>query len=170
VVDELPDVIFFKLGNGHEMDFLPLPSIEEDPFDERTNDFREAVINARLIDESYLAAMEALDRNSDDYLDESRNIERALKDRIRAQLGMPPRAQKSEVNLSQHAKNNDILPSYELPAAGDEHEDGRHTDDKIQTLLLPSDLERKLNAIVSKSRTWIQETGMNVLQVAFGFL
>src|SRR5690606_34521153 len=40
----------------------------------------------------------------------------------------------------------------------------------IQTLLLPKDLERKLNGITSKCRTWIQETGINVLHVAFGFL
>jgi transcription elongation GreA/GreB family factor len=169
-VDELPDVIFFKLSNGQEMDFVPLPPIEEDPRDERTDAFREAVINARLTDESYVAAMEAVDRNADDYLDETRAVERALKDRVRAQLGMAPRVQKSEINLNQHAKNNGIFPSYELPAASDKHEDGRHTDDRIQTLLLPGDLERKLNAIISKSRTWIQETGMNVLQVAFGFL
>jgi hypothetical protein len=53
---------------------------------------------------------------------------------------------------------------------GSEHPDGRHIDDNIQTLLLPNDLERKLNAIISKCRTWIQETGMNVLHVAYGFL
>jgi hypothetical protein len=152
------------------MDFAPLPPIEEDPRDERTDAFREAVINARLTDESYIDAMEAVDRNADDYLDETRTIERALKDRVRAQLGMAPRVKKTEINLNQHAKNNGILSSYELPSASNKHEDGRHTDDKIQTLLLPSDLERKLDAIASKSRTWIQETGMNVLQVAFGFL
>src|ERR1700680_5004291 len=63
-----------------------------------------------------------------------------------------------------------LVPSYELPKPEEENGDGRHSDDNIQTLLLPSDLERKLNAILSKSRTWIQETGMSVLQVAFGFL
>jgi hypothetical protein len=36
-------------------------------------------------------------------------------------------------------------------------------------LLLPTDLERKLNAIMFKCRTWIQETGMNVLHVAYGW-
>jgi len=152
------------------MDIVPLPPIDDDPRDERTDIFREAVINARLTDKSYTAAMEAVDRNADDYLDDTRTIERALKDRVRTQLGMAPRVQRSELNLIQHAKNNGILPSYELPAATDERENGSHTDDKIQTLLLPNDLERKLNAIASKSRTWIQETGMNVLQIAFGFL
>lgn len=77
---------------------------------------------------------------------------------------------KSEVNLVHHAKINGITPSYELPKPDAEHADGRHTDDDIQTLLLPDDLERKLNAIVSKCRTWVQETGMNVLHVAYGFL
>jgi hypothetical protein len=169
-VDELPDIVFFKLSNGQEMDVVPLPPIEEDPRDELTDSFREALINARLTDESYLEAMEAVDRDADDYLDKTRNIERVLKDGVRAQLGLAPRPQRSEINLTQHAKNNGILPSYELPDATDKNEDGRHTDDAIQTLLLPDDLERKLNAIITKSRTWIQETGINVLHVAFGFL
>jgi uncharacterized protein DUF4011 len=169
VVDELPDVLFFKLKNA-EMDIVPLPPIEEDPRDERTDSFREAIINARIIDPAYLEEMEAVDPDADDYFDKARNIERALKDRIRVQLGLPPRVQKSEINLTQHAKNNGILPSYELPDPKEENGDGRHTDDAIQTLLLPADLERKLNAIMSKSRTWIQETGTNVLHVALGFL
>ncbi|MBR0931704.1 DUF4011 domain-containing protein [Bradyrhizobium diazoefficiens] len=169
-VDELPDVLFFKLCNGDELQFQSLPPIDEDPRDEQTETFRDALINARLTDDVYVAAMEAVDRDGDDYLDKTRAAERDLRDRLRQQLGMAPRAQKSEVNLSQHAKNNGILPSYDLPPINSEHADGRHTDDKIQMLLLPSDLERKLNAIISKSRTWLQETGMNVLQVAFGFL
>jgi len=169
-VDELPEILFFKINNEQEMDLLPLPSIEEDPRDERTDSFREAIINARITDTTYLAAMEAVDRDADDYLEKTRTIERALKDSVRAQLGLAPRVQKSEINLTQHAKNNGIVPSYELPKPDEENGDGRHTDDNIQTLLLPSDLERKLNAILSKSRTWIQETGMSVLQVAFGFL
>ena len=152
------------------MNLIPLPPIEEDPRDERTDTFREALINARITDEPYLAAMEAVDRDADDYLEITRAIERGLKDSVRAQLGLAPRVQKSEINLTQHAKNNGIVPSYELPKPEEQNGDGRHTDDNVQTLLLPSDLERKLNAIISKSRTWVQETGMNVMQVAFGFL
>ena len=169
-VDELPEVIFFKVNNQQEMTLLPLPPIEEDPRDESTDSFRDMLINARLTDDGYLAAMETVDRDADDYLDKTRTIERTLKDRVRAQLGLAPRIRKSEINLTQHAKNNGVVPSYELPKPEDENRDGRHTDDNIQTLLLPSDLERKLNSIMSKSRTWVQETGMSVLQLAFGFL
>lgn len=169
-VDELPDILFFKLNNGQAMRLIPLPAIEDDPRDEQTPSFREALINARLIDEQYLAEMEGVDRDADDYIDHTRRIERGLKDRVREVLGLPPRARRPEVNLLQHAKINGITPSYELPMPGAEHPDGRHADDNIQTLLLPNDLERKLNAIISKCRTWIQETGMNVLHIAFGFL
>jgi very-short-patch-repair endonuclease len=114
--------------------------------------------------------METVDRDADDYVDRTRRVERAVKDRVREGLGLPPRARRPEVNLIQHAKINGITPSYELPAPDAAHADGRHTDDNIQTLLLPNDLERKLNAISSKCRTWVQETGMNVLQIAYGFL
>lgn len=170
-VDELPDVLFFKLNNGEEMELVSLPEIDVDPKDEQNQVFRDAVINARLTDEVYETSLEAIDRDADDYLERTRQIERELKDRVREQLGWAPRVQKADLNLIQHAKNNGVLPSYDLPEPPKKHrEDGRHTDDLIQTLLLPADLERKLNAIVSKSRTWIQETGTNVLQVAFGFL
>jgi transcription elongation GreA/GreB family factor len=170
VVDELPDILFYKLSNGQELPLVPLPAIDEDPRDEGTPAFREALINARLTDEQYLAEIESVDRDADDYIDRTRQIERALKDRVREALGLPPRTNKNEVNLVHHAKINGITPSYELPTPDAGHADGRHNDDNIQTLLLPNDLERKLNAIVSKCRTWVQETGMNVLHVAYGFL
>ena len=169
-MDELPDIVFFKLNNNQEMQLIPLPPVEEDPRDEQTDTFRDALTNARLTDETYQLGMEEIDKDADDYLDRTREVDRALKDRVRELVGLPPRVQKSAINLVQHAKNNGISPAYELPEVDNQHEDGRHTDDAIQTLLLPSDLERKLNSITSKCRTWIQETGMNVLHVAFGFL
>ena len=50
VVDELPDILFYKLGNGQEMRLVPLPAIDDDPRDEQTSAFRDALINARLTD------------------------------------------------------------------------------------------------------------------------
>ena len=134
-VDELPDFVFFKLKNEQEMQLIPLPPVEEDPRDEQTEQFRDALTNARITDEAYISAMEAIEKDADDYLDKTREVERALKDRVRAVLGLPPHEQKSSTNLMQHARNNGILPSYELPEPTEAHEDGRHTDDNIQTLL-----------------------------------
>lgn len=170
IVDELPDVLAFNLAGKYPMRFVPLPSLDDDPKDEQTRDFLNALSEARLIDEAYLEQQENLDPDAADALDRGEQIERDLKDRVRAQLGMPPRASKGDNSLSQHAKNNNISPSYDLPLPKEEHEDGRHTDNDIQTLRLPDDLERKLNGISTKCRTWIQESGINVLHAAFGFL
>jgi hypothetical protein len=170
VVDELPEILFYKLNNGQTMRLVALPEIEADPRDENTKEFRDTLANAQITDETYLTELEEIERDAEDYLDRTRRIERALKDRIRVDLGLPPRPQRADINLAQHARNNGITPSYDLPEPDEEPNHGRHSDDDIQTLLLPKDLERKLNNITSKCRTWIQETGINVLQVAFGFL
>lgn len=170
VVDELPEVLFYKLNNGQEMRFIALPEIEDDPRDEDTKAFRDALANARITDEVYLSELEAIDKDADDFLDRERMIERTLKDRVRVILSLPPRPAKAEVNLTQHAKNNGITPSYDLPEISGEGDHERHTDSDIQVLLLPNDLERKLNNVTTKCRTWIQETGINVLHIAYGFL
>lgn len=170
VVDELPDVLFYKLNNGQEMRLISLPDIEDDPHDEKTELFRDAFANAQLTDSEYLKDMETIDGDADDFLDRKRQIERALRDRLRAELHMPPRTKQADINLMQHARNNGITPSYDLPDPSGDVEEERHTDNNIQTLLLPKDMERKLNNILSKCRTWTQETGINVLHVAYGFL
>ena len=170
VVDELPDVLWFRLDNEQKMRFLPLPRLEEDPRDEQTTEFQDALANARLTDEAYLVAMDEIDPYGENALEQNQRLERELRDRVRELLELLPRQTSTDVSLSQHARNNGISPSYELPEPIEEHGDGRHIDDDIQTLLLPNDLERKLNGLNTKCRTWIQETGINVLHSAFGFL
>ncbi len=169
VVDELPDVLFYKLNNNQTMRLVPLPDIETDPLDENTKAFRDSLSNARLTDDQYRTALDAIDRDAEDYLDVTRRIERELKDRVRYELGLPKRQSGTDTNLVQHAKNHGITPSYELPDPAEGSHD-RHADNDIQTLFLPKDLERKLDAIFAKCRTWMQETGINVMQVAYGFL
>lgn len=95
---------------------------------------------------------------------------RELKDRVRIILDMPPRQTGADISLAQHAKLHGISPSYDVPSPDEENLDGRHRDDAIQTLLLADDLERKMTGISTKCRTWLQETGINVLHAAFGFL
>ncbi len=170
VVDELPEILHYNLSNNQEMRFVPLPPLEDDPKDEQTEAFRRALANAQLTDPDYLSAAEGIDSSSDEYLDLSLKIERNLKDKVRTQLGLAPRPAKHEVNLAQHARNNGISPSYDLPAANAASNAERYSDSDIQTLLLPNDLERKLSALNSKCNTWVQETGINVLHGAFGFL
>ncbi len=170
VVDELPDVLSYNLLKDQRMRVVPLPALEDDPKDEQSKTFQSALNEARLTDEAYLEAQEAIDPDSEDALEQTKRTERSLKDRVRERLGMSPHSTAQEISISQHAKNNGVSPSYDLPLPHQEHEDGRHTDEDIQTLLLPDDLERKLKNVLSKSRSWAQETGINVLHAAFGFL
>jgi very-short-patch-repair endonuclease len=170
VVDELPEVLFERLTQQKEMRFQPLPRLEGDPRDEQTRDFKNALSEARVTDEFWRSAQSQLDPSDEENLEAYQKAERQLKDRVRAELGMPPRQTSGEVSLKEHALINGISPSFELPLATETHEDGRHEDADIQTLLLPDDLERKLSGVITKCNTWIQETGIHVLYSAFGFL
>lgn len=187
VVDELPGVLADYLAEGRKMRFQPLPALDERPRDEGSLEFQNALAHARLADAEYLQALadtgaqdddetgtgergDAEDGSDQERLDREAAAEFALRDRVRQQLGMPPHQGAGPVSLTRHARNNHISPSFDLPEAGDEHGDGRHRDNDIQTLMLPDVLERRLGGLISRSRTEMQETGINVLHAAFGFL
>ena len=170
VVDELPDVLAFNLVNNQKMRIVSLPSLEQDPKDEQSRLFQAALSEARLTDEIYIETQNRIDPDHDDALEETKQAERALKDRVRSLLKMAPHSTADDITVVQHAKNNDISAAYDLPTPHHQHEDGRHQDTDIQTLLFPDDLERKINSILNKCRTWAQETGINVMHAAFGFL
>ncbi|WP_417799033.1 DUF4011 domain-containing protein [Terasakiella pusilla] len=170
VVDEIPTEIFQRLATGR-MTLASLPPLEDDPKDEQTEVFKSELAKAYLTDPTYNDELIQIEEDADDEAAERLIIiERDLKDRVRESLGMAPRQSKSSFSLKDHARNNEINSSYELPLTEDIAEDGRHTDDLIQTLLLPDVFSRRLDAISTKCRTFLQETGIDVLRVAFGFL
>ena len=170
VVDELPDVLAYNLGKQQSMRFDPLPPLEADPTDENTADFRSAFSEAQRTDEDYLDQIASLRPDDREAEEKIRQFDRALKDRVREALGLPSRQTSGDISLAEHAKIHGISPEYNLPTPDDENDDGRHRDDAIQTLLLPDQLERRLNALITKCNTWMQETGINVLHAAYGFL
>ncbi|WP_052248982.1 DUF4011 domain-containing protein [Leisingera sp. ANG-Vp] len=170
VVDELPDILRYNLTNGTAMRLVSLPPLEEELPDEQTDDFLDALHLARNEDQTYLDELEALDPGSKSYAEEELKIERALKDRVRAALGLPERQTKESPSLAEHARAHGISPGFALPYPEDEHEDGRHNDTDIQTLMLPDKLSRVAKGLLEKGRGFERETGVNVLHAAFGFL
>jgi very-short-patch-repair endonuclease/RecA/RadA recombinase len=170
VVDELPEVLRFKLTGGSQMRLAPLPALEEELPDEGIDNFLDALHIARAEDGEYLAEIEKIDSYADNAEEKELKSERALKDRLRSDLGMPPRRTKDVLSLIEHAKLHGISPSHVLPGAEDAHDDGRHDDDDIQTLLLPDRLSRSAKSILEKGRSFERETGVNVLHAAFGLL
>lgn len=169
IVDELPEKVIGKLRSG-EMRFRPLPDLEGDPKDEEGRAFQDALSDAKRTDEPYLAALAEHEARGEVDPAEVQTLDRALRDRLRATLGMESRQNGTDISLTAHARANGISPGYDLPAPDATSADGRFDDRRLQTLMLAEDLERRLNGLLSKGRTWIQETGVNVMHVAVGFV
>ncbi|KTD46064.1 hypothetical protein Lqui_2554 [Legionella quinlivanii] len=169
IVDEIPELLLKSLVSC-QMRIVPLPDLGTDPSDEQTSIFQNSLAGARLNDEIYLSKLDEIDSESDEAPNLLAQTERELKDRLREQLNLPPRQTKNNLSLQQHAINHGISPNYELFLEGHQAVDGRHSDQDIQTLLLPDILERRLNALCAKEKTWKEETGISVLHAAFGFL
>lgn len=169
VVDELPDMLRLSLTEG-DMRLAALPPLDDDPRDEQSDRFQEALFLARREDAEFLAAIEAVDQNDARALDKERTIERALKDRLRDQLGMPKRPGKDTVSLVDHARAHDINPAHDLPHPTEMHGDGRHEDDTVQTLLTPDRLRRAGKTILTRGQSIEREIGVNVQHAVFGLL
>lgn len=76
---------------------------------------------------------------------------------------------KADPSAREWAKLKGLSTSYELPASNGSHET-KHNDTNIQSLLFPRELEAQLRNIRGKANTALEETGANILYLAFGFL
>ena len=76
---------------------------------------------------------------------------------------------KADPSAKEWAKVKGFNTSYELPQSI-KSKDSKHNDTNIQSLLYPRELEAQLRKIRTKANTAIEETGANILYLAFGFL
>jgi hypothetical protein len=166
LVDELPDQILAKLQEGKRLVFKSLPEPGDEPPDEKSDVFLLALEQAMRSDEQYLQALK--DIGDDEEGETTRRIERSLRDRVRETLGMPLRRTLDQISKNEWAAENGIEPSFDLPLPTRTKDS--HLDADIQTLLLPNEMERMLSAIHDQARSALQETGINTLYLAFGFL
>lgn len=173
IVDEKPQNIFDSLNSdSRAMNLVPLPPLDIDPSDENTTEFKNAFQNAQATDEGYLQNIDKIDFEYDEKaIDKQENAVRELKDRVREQLEMPPRASSEKFSdLVNHAKAHGINPSISLPDARAIAQDDRFNDDNLQTLLLPKTFQAKLARIISKATTYHEEKGLDVVYIALGYL
>ncbi len=87
--------------------------------------------------------------------------------------GQVPRAASDTLPLPKAeiwAPHCGIEAGYELPLDQGAERPARHSDRSIQTLLYPEELERRLRKLRGDARTAVEETGSNLLHLAFGFL
>ena len=76
---------------------------------------------------------------------------------------------KSDPSAKEWANIKGLNTNYELPQSI-KSPDSKHNDTNIQSLLYPRELEAQLRNIRTKANTAIEETGANILYLAFGFL
>ena len=162
IIDQPLVRILTRLGAGERLVFTPLPELELDPTDEDAATFQQALATARLTDEIYLQALAAAEGREDDDPNLLPQLERALRDRLRATLGWAPRQRGTEISLEQHARNHGIAPGFELPEADAPEPARLRGDHGLWTLLLGRELTRRLGAMLAKSSEFTEETGVPV--------
>jgi len=168
IIDEVLEEVYKKLvEQDASLRILPLNDPEDIPDEEKTEDFIAAFEHAKVTDIEYLTKLEALEsQGRDDEIALSR-LERELRDKVRSQLGLSPRPKKSEINRAEHARSLGIDPNPELQAKVSK---ASHSDEALQTLKFPDELERVMEKISSDARLSEQEMGLSTLFLAFGFL
>ena len=170
IIDEIPDLLYQKLSSG-DMEFKPLPLLDHEPKDENTTEFKEKLTIAEMTNEEYINEIKKIEEEQKDDLNEAYGKAlRKLKDKVRDQLGLPPRSTK-DTPLKDHAKNHRFSPNFDLPSPDDNSKNiDKWNDRKIQTLMLPDNLNKSIDSIYKKYKSSLKETGVNPLFFCFGFL
>ncbi len=168
LVDERPDLLFRAIESG-SVGFEPLPGQDDTPKDELTNEFRIAYERARLTDGEFLAATEKL---GDDERDARawQEAERALRARVRQQLGLPALDYGKALNVTEIARAHGFDPTYDLKASDDDDVAPHHEDDSVRVLLTAKELDKRLKTIWERYRGHARETGLHTLFLVLGFV
>lgn len=168
IVDVALDSAFSRISAGNRTDFQPLEEPPDEPADEQSTRFEFRFAALQRTDPEYLRIASRLDQDNSDHERRFAEAERALKDRVREELGMAPRLDARNSTPQDIARAQGINPSYDLNAIEpNPSQSGRAY---LQTLHLPSPMSAKLNALRTGARRALEETGVNGLFAVFGFL
>jgi len=168
IVDEVLEEAYRKLvGEDTALKIAFLQEPDDIPPEERTEDFLSALEHAKVADIEYLTKLEELEQAGRDDEVTLAAIERELRNKVRAQLGLPPRPARADVNRAEHARLLGIDPNPELQP---ERCKPSHEDYSLQTLKYPDELESVMEKISNDARLAEQEMGVTTLSLAWGFL
>ena len=167
IVDEDLEFLVRTLASGKSLDIIPVPPVDQIPSDEDMDTFRAALKAVKEIDPEWLAAEDARRASGNRRRTKDRVAERALRDRVRAQLEMPewrpaidPRdalGTLASIHLTIYPQRKSTTPRH-------------RADHTLQTLLFPDRLEPKLSTLHSAARALQEDAGLSALHCAVGFL
>jgi hypothetical protein len=168
IVDAVPEEVYRKLVDEDlALELVPLPDPDEIPADERSEEFLSALGHARASDLEYLTRLKALEGSGRDDEFALAEVERDLRDRLRNQLGLPPRPTRKTINPADHAREHEIDPSLELQPKSTKPE---HSTSRLHTLKWGEVLDGIMEKISDDARLAEQEMGLSTLFLVFGFL
>ncbi len=168
IVDEVPEEVFRQLTGETGLVIAPLPEPDDVPPDEKTPEFVSALTYEKAADPEYQEVLRAADEAEPEEVEAIlAKGERALRDRLREELGLSRVDRLKAVDPLKHARDLGIDPSFELPKVPGGK---RHTDRELQTLKFPKPLDAILEKLRGDARLAEQETGLSTLFLVFGFL
>lgn len=168
IVDNSICDIYNDLMEDKSKEILPLPELPTEPKDEQTQKFINAFEIALISDEKYILDKENLEKTDNTPEDAEEKIIRELKDRVRQQLGLPPRTDVKDISKKEWAKEQNINPSYDNDIEGCFTD--RNSKNFLQTLLYPKELKNKITTLKRIVKSDREEKGTNTFYIAFGFL
>lgn len=157
-----------EIIQGTQLEFTALPEATAVLDDEGGSEFRAAFESAALSDPEYLDRVQRQNMDGSSDPEFQAKIERSLKDRVRTQLSLPSRQGPEFASPTAIARAAGIDPSYHLEL--DTHRASEDRLRRIQTLFLPQRMEAKLGKIRDSAQRSIEESGVNRLYLAVGFL
>ncbi len=167
VNDNLESAYSRLASEDREVIVAPLPEPSDIPLDERNDEFEAQLAYLKATDIEYQAALNGTANNARDDQFELFKLDRALRDRLRSELGMPPRPKRKEINIFAHAREHGVEPNFELAQDLDASK-GRIS--PLQSMMLSETLQARMGSIYDLARLSEQEMGFSTLFLAFGFL
>ena len=166
-IDCDPQVILAELCDGATIQILALPDPPKDNAnDEESDEFKQALEVARSQDPLYEQIL--ADSTGDQGLSLAlQQAEDRLRSMVREELGVVSKGNKSTRNLVQLAETHGIDPSYELTFSGNLKSGSKS---EMHVLHVEASLDRLAEGIRKQARSSIEETGNNILYLAFGCL
>lgn len=152
-----------ELEKSLRIEFLKDP--DDIPKDEQTKEFVAALAHARVSDVEFQVALASLENTGRDDEHGLAEAERALRDRVREKLDLPPKPDRKTTNPAERARELKIDPSYDLKTSLK-----AENVKSLQTLKWSDVLESTLERIADAARLSEQEAGLSTLFLAFGFL
>lgn len=165
IIDEVISKIYEKLLSDNEFSFSSISVQNNIPEDEKSEQFELKIKEIKLSNQEYAEKRANLgDEPSErDFL----ALDIWVRDFVRVELGLPPVKRGQSLPVGEHARNLGIDPSFDLISKSNKK---KHTDNALQTLLYPDQLERRLKSIYEQCKLYESEAGINILYFSLGFL